>query len=288
MRFFNGFRNFFSNFMRREKPPDFISRYFSMNAKLPPPIVTLSVKGGPGKTLITGNLALRLAETGKKVGILDADIENPSLMRYYGLLGKKMTTDPKTRKHRPLNFRGIEIYSMGAFLMDSPHRAAYWDGKTVQQYLIDGIFGANWGELDYFLVDMPPSQSDEFIVLRNVFKKLKGVIIVGTSEKQCVDGSERTLNLCLRFGIPILGLVENKSGSESDCCGAPFVCQKCGKEQDPYGHGEIEALATRYNVKFSGRIPFNPRINRNSKEKHFIFNDYPTFNNLLEELNCHG
>jgi len=259
-----------------------------LTSNLPPPIIILAVKGGVGKTLFTANLAMKLAQiTNDKIAILDADMENPAIIRYLNLLGKESKKDKTTGKLLPVLFKHnhikLYIHSMGTWLMDSPRRAMYFDGKTIQNHLIDAIFGVQWPKPKYFLVDMPPTMSDEFIVLRNVFPKIGGVILIGTSELQSVDGCERSLNMCIQHGIKLIGLVENKSSEESDCCKANLVCQNCGKVQKLYQKDGIKKLALLYNKPFLGSIPFNPAINRNNPKK-FIYNDYHVFLKTAKEV----
>ncbi len=265
---------------------------------LPPPIIVLNLKGGIGKTLSIVNTTLKLSEiTKKKVTIWDVNVENPSLVRYLGMMGIENKMDVDTGKLLPVPYNNngnkIEVHSMGTFLMDSPRRTLYMDGKTIQNQLIDMLFSTNWGKPDYFLIDAGPTLSDEFILINNVFDRIGGVLLVGTSEDQAVDGCERAINMCIQHGIPIIGLIENKSGEETSCCSDDFICKKCGKTQHLYDRGEIRKLARRYNKRFLGTIPFNPRINKNRKEgKHLIYNDYEVFektaNVIIKEMSKDG
>ena len=257
---------------------------------LPPPIIVLAVKGGIGKTLTVSNTALKLAQlTGSKVMVWDVDIENPSIVRYLGMTSERTQIDMETGKLLPVRFTNngvsINIHSMGTFLMDNPRRVAYFDGKAIQEQLIDALFCVDWGNPDYLLIDAPPTLSDEFIVIRNVFNSIGGAIVVGTSEQQAVDGCERSINMCIQHGIPIIGIVENKSGAETSCCKARFICEKCGEPQELYDRGGIRDLAERYNKPFLGTIPFNPIINKNRDNgKHLIYNEYEVFENVAKAI----
>jgi len=252
---------------------------------LPLPVAFTSTKGGVGKTLNCANTALKLSEMGKRVGVIDCDIESPTLARYFGIMGQDTKTDVNTRMMEPITFRNIKIQSMATFLMNEPRRFCYFDGETIQNFLIDLILSTNWGKLDVLIADAPPTLSDEIIALKKIFRKFGGVIIVGTPERQTLDGAERSLNFYKQQGIKILGLVENMSGSESACCHAPMVCKHCGDEVIPYaGHG-LKGLAQRYNVPFLGSLPFNPLFaQNNSSHKHFIHNDYKVFERCAEAI----
>lgn len=249
---------------------------------LPPPVIILTVKGGIGKTLCAANIAMKLSDLKVgNIGLLDADLENPSAVRYLGITNEQCGVNPNGLlepvifKHKDIRLR---IFSMGNYLMDNPRRAMFFDGKAIQKQMIDALYGVEWSNPDYFIIDSPPTLSDELHAIIRVFPKIGGVIIVGTSEQQAVDGAERSLNMCIQHGIPVIGLIENKSGAESDCCGADMVCGKCGKKQHLYDQGEIRKLAKRYHQTFLGTIPFNPRINRNTNDgKCFIFDTYSVF-----------
>jgi ATP-binding protein involved in chromosome partitioning len=208
-------------------------------------IAVASGKGGVGKSTVAVNLAVALAQTGAKVGLLDADIYGPSIPLLMGVNKKPLMTEtPSGPRIVPIMAHGVLMMSLG-FLLE-PDRAVIWRGPmvagTVRQLLAD----VNWGHQDYLIVDLPPGTGDAPLTLAQQVP-LSGVIIVMTPQQVAQDIANksvlmfRTLSQQSGKTIPLLGVVENMSGGV-------------------FGSGGGERAAERLGVPFLGRVPLDPAI----------------------------
>jgi len=209
-------------------------------------IAIASGKGGVGKSTVTVNLAVALAATGAKVGILDADVYGPSIPMMLGAGSERPYT--QDNKILPIERFGLLVMSIGFLLEEG--QAVLWRGPmvagTVKQLLED----VAWGELDYLLVDLPPGTGDAPMSLAQL-APLTGVVIVTTPHNVAANIAGKSVQLFRRLNAPILGVVENM---------AAFIDPETGKETRIFSGMSGEELATSLNVPYLGSIPLDPGI----------------------------
>ncbi len=218
-------------------------------------IFVMSGKGGVGKSTFSVNLAVSLASLGKKVGLIDADINDPDDPKLLGINKMEVFADdegiiPVSTKY------GVSVISM-AFLLPSEDTPVIWRGslrhKAIQQFLED----VKWKGTDYIVVDFPPGTGDEPLTLGQLIPDADGIIIVITPQEVALLDAVKAINFAKQIKIPVLGLVENMSG---------FVCPHCGNTIDIFGRGGGEKTALKYKVPFLGRIPIIPEVAEKSDE----------------------
>lgn len=212
-------------------------------------IAIASGKGGVGKSTVTVNLAVALAQQGAKVGILDADVYGPSIPMMMGCFDRPFTQGEKIV---PLERYGVKLMSLGFLLEEG--QAVLWRGPmvagTVKQLLED----VAWGELDYLLVDLPPGTGDAPMSLAQL-APLTGVVIVTTPHHVAANIAGKSVQLFTRLNAPILGVVENMAG---------FVCPHCGSLTEIFAGLTGEELAQRFEVPFLGSVPLDPYVSEAS------------------------
>jgi ATP-binding protein involved in chromosome partitioning len=203
-------------------------------------IAVASGKGGVGKSTVAVNLAVALAQTGRTVGLLDADIYGPSLPRMLGLNRKPQVRDGKML---PLHAWGLTCMSIG-FLVDE-ETAMVWRGPMVMGALNQLLTQVEWGALDVLVIDMPPGTGDTQLTLAQK-ASLAGAVIVSTPQDIALLDARRGVKMFEQVRVPVLGIVENMSY---------FACPNCHHRTDIFGHGGAQAEAARIGVPFLGEIP---------------------------------
>jgi len=213
-------------------------------------IAVASGKGGVGKSTTAVNLALGLAGSGLKVGILDADIYGPSMPRLLGIRGKPETVDGKTLK--PMEKYGLKVMSIG-FLVEE-ETPMIWRGPMVMSALTQMLREVAWAPLDVLVVDMPPGTGDAQLTMAQQVP-LAGAVIVSTPQDLALIDARKGLNMFRKVDVPLLGIVENMSY---------FVAPDTGKRYDIFGHGGARKEAERLDVTFLGEVPLEMTIRETS------------------------
>lgn len=219
-------------------------------------IAVHSGKGGVGKTFVSINLALYLASQGLKVGLFDADIDCPNIMRVLLLEGKLFANAEK--KIIPLEKSGLKVVSM-APLQTSPDQAMLWRGPIIAKAVEQLIHDTAWGNLDCLIVDLPPGTSDAPLSVLNTLDHAK-LLVVTTPQQLAVIDSQKSLNMAKQLGIPVLGIIENMTGEifggnmHSDSSEVPYATQAAIKAQVPF-LGSIPLRAVFARAMESGKPP---------------------------------
>lgn len=208
-------------------------------------IAVSSGKGGVGKSTVAVNLAIALAKAGKRVGIMDADIYGPNLPLMLGVDAAPAVRDEKII---PLEAYGVKVISLG-FLIEK-EQPAIWRGPIVMKIITQFLRDVNWGQLDYFLVDMPPGTGDAQLSLVQA-TQVHGAVIVTTPQQVAVGDALRGVKMFERTAVPVLGIVENMSYFENPETGKPIAL---------FGSGGGERLAKECDLPLLGQVPIDPRI----------------------------
>ncbi len=214
-------------------------------------IAVASGKGGVGKSTVSVNLAVALAHTGARVGLLDADIYGPTVPL---LMGADEQPEMVDQKIIPIERHGVAMMSLG-FLLEED-RAVVWRGPMVAGAVRQLISDVAWGDLDYLVVDLPPGTGDAPLTLAQSVP-LTGVVIVMTPQDVAQTIANKSIVMFRMVEqssgrpVPILGIIENMSG---------FLCPHCGKETPLFSAGGGEKAAARLGVPFLGSIPVDPNI----------------------------
>src|SRR5215469_1875491 len=170
-------------------------------------VLVISGKGGVGKSSVATNLAMALSRTGWRVGLLDADIYGPSIPTMLGVSGRPVSLDGKTIE--PLARFGIKLMSIG-FLLEDPKAAIIWRGPMLHGALQQFMKDVAWGELDFLVMDLPPGTGDVALTLSQKVK-VTGAVIVTTPQAVATDDVYKSVSMCAKVNIPVLGVVENMS-----------------------------------------------------------------------------
>lgn len=207
-----------------------------------------SGKGGVGKSTIATNVALALAKTGAKVGLLDADIYGPSIPRMWGTLNQKPELND-ARKLMPLERFGVKLMSIG-FLVDED-LAVVWRGpmlfKAMDQFLRD----VDWGELDFLLVDLPPGTGDVQLSLAQKVP-MAGALAVSTPQNVSLTDVKKAIDMWGRVGVPVLGVIENMSY---------FAPQgPTGERIQLFPKGSLDSFLHEKGLEKIGEVPFHPSV----------------------------
>lgn len=211
-------------------------------------VIVLSGKGGVGKSTVAVNLAVSLMLSGKRVGLLDADIHGPSVPTLLGLEGGTLPSGEDGLL--PAELGNLKIMSLGLLL---PNRddAVIWRGPMKMGVIRQFIQEVAWGDLDYLIIDSPPGTGDEPLSLCQLIGPMDGAVVVTTPQKVAAVDVRKSITFCRKLQVPVLGVVENMSG---------FACPKCGEVTRIFPEGGGERIAGDMQVPFLGSIPLDPAM----------------------------
>ncbi len=242
-------------------------------------ILVLSNKGGVGKSSVAVNLAAALGKKNYKVGLLDADIHGPSVVKMLGIEGEKMPASMAGISPIEVN-KNLFAVSM-ASLLESPDMPLIWRGPLKMGVLKQFLGEVVWGELDYLVVDSPPGTGDEPLSICQLIPELSGAIIVTTPQDIALLDSRKCVSFLRQLNVPILGIIENMSG---------FKCPHCGKDIDLFKTGGGSKAAVQLNVPFLGKIPIDKEVVETTDSgKPFVLGGKDTeatraFNEIVEKV----
>ena len=232
----------------RTEPQDFLKPANALSS-IKKVIAVVSGKGGVGKSAVTCTLAAAMAQRGRKVGILDADITGPSVPRAFGI--NRRAEGSEVGIYPAVTDGGIELMSLN-LLIERETDPVVWRGPViagaVEQFWTDVI----WGDLDYLFVDMPPGTGD---VPLTVFQSLPvdGAIVVTAPQTLVGMIVTKAVRMAEMMNIPVLGLVENYSY---------FRCPDCGGEHSVFGESTIDTLGAQLSLPVLAKLPIDPALAR--------------------------
>jgi ATP-binding protein involved in chromosome partitioning len=209
-------------------------------------IAVASGKGGVGKSTVSVNLAIALAKTGAKVGLLDADIYGPNVPT---MMGVDHLPPASGDKMIPAEVFGVKLMSIG-FLV-KPGQPLIWRGPMLHSAIRQFLTDVEWGDLDYLVIDLPPGTGDAQLSLAQSIA-LSGAVIVTLPQAVSLEDANRGLQMFKVLNVPIIGVVENMS----------YLELPDGTRMDVFGNGGGESLAKEAEVPFLGTIPMDPDIRK--------------------------
>jgi len=227
-----------------KSPKNFLEKTNELNT-IKKVIGVVSGKGGVGKSLVTGMLAVLMNRKGYNTGILDADITGPSIPKMFGIKTRAMATDEGI--YPELTTNRIRIMSIN-LLLEQEELHVVWRGPllagTVKQFWTDVI----WGDLDFLFIDLPPGTGD---VPLTVFQSipLDGIIVVTTPQELVSMIVKKAYNMAKQMNVPVLGIVENMSY---------VTCPDCGREIKLFGQSKLSEIAGELKLDILGRVPVDP------------------------------
>ena len=218
-----------------------------------------SGKGGVGKSTISANLAITLAKMGYKVGLLDADIHGPSIPKMFHTEGCRPVSTPVNGRNliEPIEQYGVKMLSIGFFV--DPQQAVVWRGGMASNAIKQLIQDANWGELDYFLIDLPPGTSDIHLTLVQHLH-LTGAIVVTTPQPVALVDARKGVDMFIneKINVPVLGLVENMAWFTP--------AELPNNRYYIFGKDGGKQLAEELNIPLLGQIPLVQSIREGGDE----------------------
>src|SRR6201988_5044807 len=209
-------------------------------------VAVASGKGGVGKTTVAVNLALALAKLGHKVGLLDADVYGPNVPIMLGTLQEPQATAEK--RIIPVQAQGLKMISMG--LLNPGDKPMIWRGPMLHSVITQFLRSAEWGQLDYLIIDLPPGTGDVQLTLIQTVA-ISGAVVVTTPSTVALADVRKAIEMFRQVNVEVLGVVENMS---------TFACPHCAKPIDIFGHGEGAKTAQAYGVPVLGEIEIDPQI----------------------------
>src|SRR5262245_24130340 len=202
-------------------------------------------KGGVGKSTVAANLAVALAATGARVGLLDGDIYGPNLPR---MLGVHRQPSGRDGKIVPVEAWGLKFMSMG--LLVDAGEAVVWRGPMLHGAIKSFLHDVEWGDLDYLLVDLPPGTGDvQLSLIQQTW--VSGAVVVTTPSTVAIDDAVKAVAMVAKLQVPVLGVIENMSW---------FECPSCSARHPIFNSASAEERALAMGLPFLGSIPIHPDV----------------------------
>lgn len=227
-------------------------------------IAVLSGKGGVGKSFVTASLAFALAYLGRKVGVLDADIYGPSIPKMMGVQGEPILATSDGKLLPVVAPLGVKVLSIG-LMLPAEDVPVIWRGPMTTSAIREMLAYAEWGQLDYLFIDLPPGTGDEQLTIVQLIKDITGAIIVTIPSDVSRMVVAKAINFCKKLNLKIIGVVENMSY---------FSCPD-GTKHYIFGEGAGRRIAKDYGLNFLGEIPIDPQISRANDTGEPFFVKYP-------------
>lgn len=235
-------------------------------------IMISSGKGGVGKSTTSVNIAIALAQAGRSVGLLDADIYGPNIPRMLSLNTQKPPVDESVMKLIPLKAYGLKVMSMG--MMYEEGQSLIWRGPMIMRAIEQMLTDVLWGDLDILVIDMPPGTGDAQLTLAQSVPVSAGISVT-TPQMVALDDSARSIDMFNKLNIPIAGIIENMSG---------FICPCCNKEYDIFGKNGALELAKEAKSEILAQIPIEIGIREGGDNGKPIVFFNPQSNSAKEYL----
>jgi ATP-binding protein involved in chromosome partitioning len=208
-------------------------------------LAVFSGKGGVGKSTVSVNVAVALAQQGARVGLFDADVHGPNIPNLLGLQGQPEVQDSKLI---PVFKYGIHAMSIG--LLVGGGDPLIWRGPMISKAINELLESTAWPELDYLILDLPPGTGDAQLGLAQDVT-LAGAVAVTTPQEVALSDVRRGIGAFQKLNVPIVGLIENM---------AYYLCPKCSHREYIFGQGGGEAEARRQNIPLLGQVPLDPKL----------------------------
>jgi Mrp family chromosome partitioning ATPase len=213
-------------------------------------ILVMSGKGGVGKSTVSVNLALGLAQKGYQVGLMDVDLHGPDVVRMLNMTGTLEPPDSPDALVPPLKYNdNLKVVSL-EYMMRDRDEAIIWRGPLKIQAIRQFVSDMDWGELDYLIIDAPPGTGDEPLSVAQTIPHVKAIVVT-TPQKVALADVRKSINFCKTVKVEIAGLIENMSG---------MVCPHCNQTVDIFKTGGGETLARDMDLPFLGKIPMDPKV----------------------------
>lgn len=237
-----------------------------------PVVIVYGIKGGVGKSMVSCNLADQLVSKGYTVGLLDADVDSSNIPQMLDIK-HEMIQDKETWEFFPQRVKKkLQVFSYDLVTNPGTVKAVCNTGDYFTQVIHDGLFNTKWSNIDILIIDMPAGASDEFLTVLGYLENLIGAVVVSTPNTH-ID-LEKALQVAEYNYIPVIGVIENMSGSVTECGEIP-ICPKCGKEFKPFDTSVSDNICENHGVKVIGRIPLTNdikngwKLNKNLTSKVF-------------------